>query len=101
MRYSPEHDLKLLCNFFSSVYDAISKQNKGGVIMLWRYLKFIAAVLALTFLFGVAFSQFGLTGGVIYGIVMSVLMLVDMVLIVALIPLVLIFVVLDSIGKKK
>ena len=68
--------------------------------MLWKYLKFISAVLALTFLFGIAFGQFGMTGGVVYGVVMSVLMLVDMVLIVALIPLVLIFVVLDSFGKK-
>lgn len=69
--------------------------------MLWRYLKFIAAVLTLTFLFGVAFGQFGMTGGVVYGVVMSVLMLVDMVLIVALIPLVIIFVIIDSFGKKK
>lgn len=69
--------------------------------MLWKYLKFIAAVLVLTFLFGVAFGQFGMTGGVVYGVVMSVLMLVDMILIVALIPLVIIFVIIDSFGKKK
>lgn len=68
--------------------------------MLWKYLKFIGCCLLITFVFGVVFGYFGLNGGVVYGIVMSLLMIVDLVLIIALIPIVILFEILDKFGKK-
>ena len=68
--------------------------------MLWKYLKFIGCCLVITFLFGTLFGYFGLNGGWLYGLVMSVLMLVDLVLIIALIPMVILFCFIDKITKK-
>lgn len=68
--------------------------------MLWKYLKFIACCLAISFIFGTIFGYFGMSGGAVYGLVMSILMLVDLVLVIALIPLVIIFYFIDKIGKK-
>lgn len=68
--------------------------------MLWKYLKFIGCCLLLSFCMGTIFGYFGLTSSIMYGIVMSILMLVDLILIIALIPLVIIFCFIDKLNKK-
>ena len=68
--------------------------------MLWNYLKFIVGCLVISFLLGVVFGYFGLKGTVLYGIVMGLLMITNMVLIIAIIPLVLLFYFIDKIKKK-
>lgn len=68
--------------------------------MLWNYLKFIGGCLVISFLLGVVFGYFGLKGTMLYGIVMGLLMITNMVLIIAIIPLVLLFYFIDKIKKK-
>ena len=68
--------------------------------MMWKYLKFIGICLGISFLFGTLFGYFGMSEGWLYGIVMSVLMLVDLILIVALIPMMIVFVFIDKLKKK-
>lgn len=68
--------------------------------MLWNYLKFIVGCLIISFLLGIVFGYFGLKGSVLYGIVMGILMISNMCLIVAVLPLVIIFYFIDKINKK-
>jgi len=68
--------------------------------MLWNYLKFIVGCLIISFLLGIVFGYFGLKGSALYGIVMGILMISNMCLIVAVLPLVIIFYFIDKINKK-